>query len=60
MNVETAGDRSPLAEPDAAVESPARKKLKYLDTMNQARKLKPSPFKPMNTLAGGEGGTGIY
>ncbi len=60
LNMQTKGDETPLPEPDAAIESPMKKKLKYLDTMRQSQKMRSNPLKPMQTLVGGEGGSGIY
>ena len=53
MNLATKGDETPLPEAETQIESPARKKLRYLDTMNQAQKMRSTPLKPLRTLAGG-------
>jgi hypothetical protein len=57
--LERPGDMSQPSEPEAAVESPQRKKLRYLDTMQMNQKSKFPELKPVSTLAGGNRGLRI-
>jgi hypothetical protein len=59
LDLDRRGDMTPPGEPEAEVMSPARKKLKYLDLMNQNQKNKFPEMKPIPTLAGGSRGLRI-
>jgi len=57
--MERPNDMSQPSEPEAATESPQRKKLRYLDTMQQTQKTNFPELKPVSTLAGGNRGLRI-
>ncbi len=57
--LERPGDMSQPSEPEAATESPQRKKLRYLDTMQQNQKSKFPELEPVSTLSGGNRGLRI-
>jgi hypothetical protein len=57
--LERPNDMSQPSEPEAAVESPQRKKLRYLDTMQQNQKTNFPELKPIPTLGGGNRGLRI-
>jgi len=57
--LERPGDMSQPSEPEVAIESPQRKKLRYLDTMQQTQQSKFPELQPVSTLAGGSRGLRI-
>lgn len=59
LDTQRQGDATPISEPEQALESPARKRLKYLDTMNQIQKNNYPELKSNPMLGGGKSGLRI-